>query len=86
MKTKLPWLIPLAFLLWFLGSARMPVDKEFSLNRFGSLPVVFNGRHQPLDSIARNALLALRGKQTANLEPWKGISKGRGSSRRRSGY
>ena len=76
MKTKLPWLIPLAFLLWFLGSARMPADKEFSLNLFGSLPVVFNGRHQPLDSIARNALLALHGKQTANLEPWKGVLEG----------
>ena len=38
---------------------------------FGRLPVVYNGRMQPLDSVARNTLLQLREKQSANLEPWK---------------
>lgn len=30
----------------------------------GRLPVVFNGRVQPLDSVARNSLLQIRGKQS----------------------
>ena len=30
----------------------------------GRLPVVFNGRVQPFDSVARNSLLQIRGKQT----------------------
>ncbi|MEI9960250.1 MAG: hypothetical protein WDM76_03690 [Limisphaerales bacterium] len=34
-------------------------------------PIVFNGRVQPMDSLARNSLLQLREKQTLNLEPWK---------------
>jgi lactoylglutathione lyase len=42
------------------------------LRGFGSLPGVQNGRHQPIDSLARNSLLLLRKKQTLNTEPWKG--------------
>jgi ABC-type transport system involved in cytochrome c biogenesis permease subunit len=34
--------------------------------------VTANGRIVPLDSLARNSLLAIREKQTLNLEPWKG--------------
>ncbi|HEX3890581.1 MAG TPA: cytochrome c biogenesis protein CcsA, partial [Verrucomicrobiae bacterium] len=41
-------------------------------NEFGALPLVFNGRLKPMDSLARNSLLQLREKQTLNLEPWKG--------------
>ena len=55
-------------------SGRVPQDKggEFPERSFGRLPVVSNGRIQPLDSLARNALLQLRQKQTCNAEPWKG--------------
>ncbi|MCX8108541.1 MAG: hypothetical protein N3G20_07035, partial [Verrucomicrobiae bacterium] len=35
---------------------------------FGHLPVIVNGRLQPLESAARNALLIIRGKQTALIE------------------
>ena len=30
---------------------------------FGRLPILFNGRLQPMDSLARNSLLQIRGKQ-----------------------
>jgi ABC-type transport system involved in cytochrome c biogenesis permease subunit len=35
------------------------------------LPVVFNGRLKPVDSLARTSLLEIREKQTLNTEPWK---------------
>ena len=42
-----------------------------AVQEFGKLPVVSGGRVQPIDSLARNSLLQLREKQTANIEPWK---------------
>ena len=60
--------------VWFLGSLRTPPNKGFAFTQFGELPVTANGRVQPMDSLARNALLQLREKQTLNLEPWKAWS------------
>jgi ABC-type transport system involved in cytochrome c biogenesis permease subunit len=57
--------------LWFLGNMQAPKDQTFAFTQFGELPITANGRVQPLDSLARNALLQLRDKQTLNLEPWK---------------
>jgi ABC-type transport system involved in cytochrome c biogenesis permease subunit len=68
---RMPALLMLAMAVWFLGHLRTPLDKDFAFTKFGELPVTANGRVQPLDSLARNSLLALREKQTLNLEPWK---------------
>ena len=57
--------------LWFFGKIQTPHDRDLAFTGFGELPVTANGRVQPLDSLARNALLQLREKQTLNLEPWK---------------
>ena len=57
--------------LWFFGNLQTPKDKDFAFTKFGGLPVTANGRVQPMDSLARNSLLALREKQTLNTEPWK---------------
>ena len=35
-------------------------NEAFNLKEFAALPVVFNGRHQPLDSAARNSLVQMR--------------------------
>jgi ABC-type transport system involved in cytochrome c biogenesis permease subunit len=43
--------------------AMRPNHGAFDLDGFGTLPVVSNGRIQPLDSLARNQLLAIQGKQ-----------------------
>ncbi|MBI3879339.1 MAG: cytochrome c biogenesis protein CcsA [Verrucomicrobia bacterium] len=72
MKKWLPLILTGAMAVWFLGTLRAPAVKDFDYGAFGRLPVVFNGRHQPMDSIARNSLLQIREKQSANLEPWKG--------------
>src|SRR5207237_964076 len=46
-------------------------EEGFAFQEFAKLPILNGGRPQPIDSLARNALLQLRGKQTANYEPWK---------------
>ncbi len=73
MKKSLPFILALIFAGWIAGSLRVPADKEGALavEEFGRLPVVSGGRFQPFDSLARNSLLQLREKQTANVEPWK---------------
>jgi ABC-type transport system involved in cytochrome c biogenesis permease subunit len=58
--------------LWVLGSFRLPEEKDLQSHAFGRIPVVEKGRPQPFDSFARNALMQIREKQSANLEPWKG--------------
>jgi cytochrome c-type biogenesis protein CcsB len=72
MKKWLPVILTGVMAAWFLSTLRPPKDKDFAYGEFGRLPVVYNGRVQPMDSVARNTLLELREKQTANLEPWKG--------------
>ncbi len=43
-------------------------DKAFAVSRFAKLPLVFNGRVQPMDSLARNSLLQIRGLTEVPLE------------------
>ncbi len=71
MKKWLPWIVFAVFTIWLGGSFRTPPDKAYDYQEFGRLPIIAEGRAKPLDSVARNALLQLREKQTANLEPWK---------------
>lgn len=66
-----PPLLMVAMALWFFGQLQTPKDKDFAFNEFGKLPVVFNGRLKPMDSLARNSLLQIRQTQTLDLEPWK---------------
>ena len=64
-KKLFPWIIP-ALCLLFVGGAvfrALSPEKGFHFKEFAALPVVSNGRVQPLDSLARNALLAIVGKQ-----------------------
>jgi ABC-type transport system involved in cytochrome c biogenesis permease subunit len=74
MIRRLPLLFTAVLALWVAGSITVPKDKPdtFAINEWARLPVIANGRFQPLDSLARNSLLQLRDKQTLNTEPWKG--------------
>jgi len=71
MKQRLPLVITGIFALWILGALVRRPDRDDALGAFGRLPVVFNGRLQPIDSLARNSLTRIREKDTANLEPAK---------------
>lgn len=71
MKKWLPLIITLVFVGWLIGKIPVPHHEGFAIQEFAKLPILNGGRRQPVDSLARNALLQLRGKQTANYEPWK---------------
>lgn len=68
MKKWLPWLLVAVFAGWIISTLRPKTEKEFQTREFGKLPVLLNGRIQPMDSVARNSLLQLRTKQTVPLE------------------
>jgi cytochrome c-type biogenesis protein CcsB len=65
MKRHLPWILLSLGLLYVLSGLRpMPKPNGFALSEFGRLPVLSNGRVQPMDSVARNSLLQIRTRQT----------------------
>lgn len=75
MKVPIHWIAAGLAAAWVLLGLRQPEPKsEFDLEGFGRLPVIVNGRLQPMDSVARNALLMLRGKQTVTSEDRKRTS------------
>jgi ABC-type transport system involved in cytochrome c biogenesis permease subunit len=67
MKRFLPALIFVFALLWAGSSWRSPRTDtgDLDLITFGKLPVLVGGRVKPLDTVARNSLLIIHGKQTA---------------------
>ena len=72
MKKWLPLIITLIFVGWYAGKVRVPKDSDWAIGEFGRIPVVMDGRHMPIDTMARTVLTLLRNKQDANYEPWKG--------------
>jgi ABC-type transport system involved in cytochrome c biogenesis permease subunit len=73
MKKWLPLIITLLFAGWYAGKVRVPSGTDWAIGEFGRIPVVVDGRHMPIDTLARTVLTLLRGKQEANYEPWKGL-------------
>ncbi len=64
-RKHLVWLLP-ALCLGYLAANAFRATRPsegFDFQGFATLPVVSNGRVQPLDSLARNTLLAIHGKQ-----------------------
>jgi ABC-type transport system involved in cytochrome c biogenesis permease subunit len=65
MKKWLPWILTGLCAAWFLTGAQPPKLKNgFDLAGWGRLPVLLNGRTQPLDSVARFSLLSMSGTST----------------------
>ena len=64
MRKWFPWILTALFAAWILGALSPVREEGFHLNEFGKLPVLLNGRVQPLDSVARNTLLNIHGTQT----------------------
>jgi ABC-type transport system involved in cytochrome c biogenesis permease subunit len=63
------WLILAASALYVLSPLwqRDPVAR-FHLRDFGRLPVLLNGRIKPIDTVARNSLLIIHGRQSVDLD------------------
>lgn len=64
MKKIIPWLFVAAFAGWVLSTLHRPPEKGFNTRNFGRLPVMLGGRVQPLDTVARNALLQISEEQS----------------------
>ena len=76
MKRFLPWII-LAFAAVLIAPSWMPsrtAKDDFDFNRFGEIPVLVGGRMKPLDTVARNSLLIIHGKQELRLEGGKRLT------------
>ena len=59
----LPWVVTVVMAGWVIGGIRESKNKtEYDVEGFAKIPVLLNGRIQPMDSVAKNALLMLRGK------------------------
>jgi ABC-type transport system involved in cytochrome c biogenesis permease subunit len=76
MKRFLPWIILVVAAGWIavnwlpLKTARGDID----FTKFGKIPVLVGGRVKPLDTVARNSLLIIRGKQSLRLANEKQLS------------
>src|SRR5262249_57565305 len=73
MKKWLPAIVVAIGAAWIFSALRPPrdADNRWAVQEFGRLPVMYNGRFQPLDSLARNSLLQLREKQSIYLRSEK---------------
>ncbi|MCX6868984.1 MAG: cytochrome c biogenesis protein CcsA, partial [Verrucomicrobia bacterium] len=69
MKRFIPYLVLVIAGLWIGASwiAPQPKPNDFDVRSFSCLPVLVGGRLKPLDTVARNSLLIMRGKQTLRL-------------------
>ena len=76
MKRFLPWII-LGAAIAFIATNWLPTKTakdDFDFNKFGEIPVLVGGRMKPLDTVARNSLLIIHGKQELRLEGGKRLS------------
>src|SRR5437016_10219763 len=70
----IPWFFVALFATEIAAVFAPKKDGEFHVREFGRLPVLMNGRVQPLDSVARNSLLQIRSTADVPLEEvpsWK---------------
>jgi len=76
MKRFLPWII-LSVAVACIAANWLPpktAQDDFDLSRFGEIPVLVGGRMKPLDTVARNSLLIIHGKQELRLESGKRLT------------
>ena len=67
MKKSVPVVVVVVMALWALmGLVRIPkvASEKPDIYGFGKLPVLLDGRIQPIDSTARNAMQVIRHKST----------------------
>src|SRR5258707_5201168 len=76
MKRFLPWII-LAVAAACIAANWLPpktATDDFDFSRFVEVPVFVGGRIKPLDTVARNSLLIIHGKQELRLEGGRRLS------------
>jgi ABC-type transport system involved in cytochrome c biogenesis permease subunit len=76
MKRFLPWII-FAVAAGSIAANWLPpktAKDNFDFAKFGKIPVLVGGRVKPLDTVARNSLLIIHGKQELRLEGGRRLS------------
>jgi ABC-type transport system involved in cytochrome c biogenesis permease subunit len=76
MKRFLPWIILVVAAGWTAANWLPPktAKDDLDLTRFGKIPVLVGGRVKPLDTVARNSLLIIHGKQELRLQGGRRLS------------
>ncbi len=76
MKRFFPALVFVVALLWVASSWLPPktATDDVDFAKFGKIPVLVGGRVKPLDTVARNSLLIIHGKQTVGLANGKQLT------------
>src|ERR1051326_5343489 len=76
MKRFVPWVVLIVMAGWIGGNwmPRKVAKDDVDLAKFGKLPVLVGGRAKPLDTVARNSLLIIHGKQELRLENGRTLS------------
>jgi len=61
-----PWVVVILFGAWLVGKAIPPRPSEETMNlfEFGKLPLVYQGRMKPFDTLARNSLRVVSDRET----------------------
>ena len=72
-----PALVVAVFAVYVAGKARMPksTPSEMQIYEFAKLPLAYQGRIKPYDTVARNALQILSGRQEVIVEQATGNSR-----------
>jgi ABC-type transport system involved in cytochrome c biogenesis permease subunit len=76
MKRFLPWII-LAIAVGSIATNWLPpktAKDDFDFTKFGKIPVLVGGRVKPLDTVGRNSLLIIHGKQELRLQGGRRLS------------
>ena len=75
MKRFAIWIALAVAVLWVASNSRMPKasPEGFDLVTFAKIPLLSDGRNKPFDTVARNSLLIIRGKQTLRLDDGRAI-------------
>jgi ABC-type transport system involved in cytochrome c biogenesis permease subunit len=73
MKRHFPWIIFAFAALWIASGWRVTkvAPGEFDTVALGKIPVLVGGRVKPLDTVARNSLVIIHGRQTLRLDDGK---------------
>ncbi len=76
MKRFFPAIALLLALVWVASSWRpsKPAAEGFDLTKFARVPVLVGGRVKPLDTVARNSLLIIHGRETVRLTNGKTLA------------
>ncbi len=77
MRRTIIQIAAILFAVWFFQSGVKPPKEEatdYQLNAFAHLPVKYEGRKKPIDTMARNLLTILSGKQSVRTDDGVKIS------------